>query len=164
MISEFYWALGSAAIGAIFVAIAGGVMTVTGEWYHRLKFPDWKPPDWAFGPIWTAILIMAVMATAYAWTAAPDSGTKSIILMALIINAGLNIFWNALFFAMKRPDFALIEVVLLWLSILALVLLFAPLATIAAVLMLPYLLWVGIAAALNLAIVRRNPPFGRARL
>jgi benzodiazapine receptor len=158
---EFYWALGGAAIGAIIVAVAGGVMTVTGDWYHRLKFPGWKPPDWAFGPIWTAILIMAVIATAYAWVAAPDRGMQSIILMALIINAGLNILWNALFFAMKRPDFALIEVILLWLSILALALLFAQVSTLAALLMLPYLVWVGIASALNLAIVRLNPPFRR---
>lgn len=163
MNGQFYWALGGAAIGAILVAISGGMMTVTGEWYHRLKFPGWKPPDWAFGPIWTTILIMAVIATAYAWDASPDSGTQSIILMALIINAGLNIFWNALFFAMKRPDLALLEVVLLWLSILALVLLFGRVSTIAALLILPYLVWVGIASALNLAIVRLNPPFGRAR-
>lgn len=161
MNGEFYWALGGATIGAIVVAIAGGILTVTGEWYHRLNFPGWKPPDWAFGPIWTAILIMAVVATAYAWDAAPDSGTRHIILMALIINAGLNIFWNALFFAMKRPDLALAEVVLLWLSILALVLLFAQVSTRAAILMVPYLIWVGIASALNLAIVRLNPPFRR---
>lgn len=161
MSGEFYWALGGAAIGAIIVAVAGGVMTVTGDWYHRLKFPGWKPPDWAFGPVWTAILIMAVVATAYAWVAAPDSGMQSIILMALIINAGLNILWNALFFAMKRPDFALIEVILLWLSILALVLLFAQVSTVAALLMLPYLVWVSIASALNLAIVQLNPPFRR---
>jgi len=161
MNGEFYWALGGSAIGAIVVAIAGGVLTVTGEWYHRLNFPGWKPPDWAFGPIWTAILIMAVVATAYAWDAAPDSGTQHIILMALIINAGLNILWNAIFFAMKRPDLALIEVFFLWLSILALVLLFAQVSTIAAVLMLPYLVWVGVASALNLAIVRLNPPFRR---
>ena len=81
--------------------------------------------------------------------------------MALIINAGLNILWNAIFFAMKRPDLALIEVFFLWLSILALVLLFAQVSTIAAVLMLPYLVWVGVASALNLAIVRLNPPFRR---
>ena len=71
--------------------------------------------------------------------------------------------WSPLFFTLERPDWSLAEVPLLWLSILALIVGLAPLSALAAWLLVPYLAWVSVAAALNLAIVRLNAPFGRPR-
>ena len=76
------------------------------------------------------------------------------------LNMALNIAWSALFFAFRRPDWALIEVVPLWLSIAALIRVLAPFSRRAAALLFPYLVWVAIAALLNWEVVRLNGPFG----
>ncbi|MEL6213017.1 MAG: TspO/MBR family protein, partial [Pseudomonadota bacterium] len=76
------------------------------------------------------------------------------------LNAFFNVCWSALFFAIKRPDWALGEIVFLWLSVLALVLFFLRFSKISALALTPYLLWVAFAAVLNLTIVQLNAPFG----
>ena len=157
---EFLWPLGIASCVAIVVAIAGGVLTETGAWYDALKKPSWKPPDWAFGPVWTTIFVLAVIATALAWEAAAGTGARPLIFWALAINAVLNIAWSGIFFKMRRPDWALREVVLLWFSILSLILVLGSVSTLAGVLLVPYLLWVSTATFLNLRIVQLNGPFG----
>jgi tryptophan-rich sensory protein len=157
---EFLWPLGIASAVTIVVAIAGAVLTETGDWYDTLKKPAWKPPDWAFGPVWTTIFVLTVIATALAWVAAEDTGGRPLIFWALTINAVLNIAWSGIFFKMRRPDWALREVVLLWCSVLSLVIVLGASSTWAGILLLPYLLWVSIASFLNLRIVQMNGPFG----
>lgn len=157
---EFLWPLGIASGVAVVVAIAGAVLTETGAWYDALKKPAWKPPDWAFGPVWTTIFVLAVIATAIAWDAAAGTGARPLIFWALAINAVLNIAWSGIFFKLRRPDWALGEVVLLWLSILSLILVLGSVSTLAGVLLVPYLLWVSAATFLNLRIVQMNGPFG----
>ena len=76
------------------------------------------------------------------------------------VNALLNVLWSELFFTVKRPDWALAEVVPFWLSILALILVLWPVSRDAGWLLMPYLVWVLFAGCLNLAIVRLNAPFG----
>jgi len=158
--SPFLTALAVSAGVAIVVAVAGGLLTELSPWYDRLKKPSWKPPDWAFGPIWTVILILAVISAALAWDAAPDSATRGWILIVLIINSILNIAWSGVFFKMKRPDWALAEVLLLWLSIVALIVVLGQASRLAGLLMVPYLAWVSTAAFLNYRIVQLNRPFG----
>ena len=157
---EFLWPLGIASGVAIVVAIAGALLTETGAWYDALKKPSWKPPDWAFGPVWTTIFVLTVIATALAWAAAEGTGARPLIFWALTINAVLNIAWSGIFFKMRRPDWALREVVLLWFSILGLVLVLGSVSFWAGVLLVPYLLWVSTASYLNLRIVQMNGPFG----
>ena len=157
---EFLWPLGIASAVTIVVAIAGAVLTETGDWYDTLKKPAWKPPDWAFGPVWTTIFVLAVIATALAWRASAGTGARPLILWALAINAIVNIAWSGIFFKMRRPDWALREVVLLWCSVLSLVIVLGASSTWAGILLLPYLLWVSIASFLNLRIVQMNGPFG----
>jgi benzodiazapine receptor len=145
---------------ALVVAVAGGVLTTIGPWYQGLRRPAWKPPDWAFGPIWTTIFTLAAISAVLAWNADAGPERRGALLLAYAVNAVLNIAWSAIFFRLRRPDWALAEVVLLWLSILALIVVTLRVSTLAAVLLLPYLAWVGIAAVLNRAIVRLNGPFG----
>lgn len=154
-----------AGAGALLVGFANGVATRTDAWYRALRQPAWKPPDWAFGPIWAAILALAAAAAALGWAASPGTADRLLLVWALGLNAALNVAWSVIFFRLRRPDWALAEVVLLWLSVLLLASVLARVSGLAAALVLPYLAWVGIAAALNLKIVRLNPArpgFGRA--
>jgi len=158
--ASFLWPLGVAAAVAVVVAIAGAVLTEIGPWYDALRKPAWKPPDWAFGPVWTTIFVLTVIATALAWQAAEGTGARTIIFWALAVNAVLNVAWSGIFFKLQRPDWALREVVLLWLSVIGLIVALGSVSTWAAILLLPYLAWVSTASFLNLRIVQMNAPFG----
>ena len=149
-----------AAASALFVAVLGGLMTDIGPWYASLKQPAWKPPDWAFGPIWTTIFALAAAAGVIGWRRAPSSADRKSLLALFAANGFLNVFWSLLYFRLHRPDWSLFEVPLLWLSVLALIVLLARFAKSAAWLLAPYLVWVSIAALLNWQTVQLNGPFG----
>ena len=149
-----------AAVITILVLGVGGAMTTVGPWYRNLPKPSWTPPEWIFGPAWTLILALAAWAGVLAWTRAPDFASQLKVAVLFGINIILHLLWSPLFFNLRRPDWALIEVPFLWLSIAALMVGIAPYSTLAVWLLLPYLLWVAFAAYLNFTIVRMNPPFG----
>jgi translocator protein len=153
-----------AALAAVFVAGLGGLMTDLGPWYAQLKQPPWKPPDWAFGPIWTTIFALAAAAGVIGWRRAPSRARggpeREWMLVLFAVNGFLNVFWSLLYFRLHRPDWALYEVPFLWLSVLALILLLRRFAPAAAWLLVPYLAWVTIAAVLNWSSVKLNGPFG----
>ncbi len=148
-----------AALGIAVVAGLGGAATELGAWYRALKQPSWQPPDAAFGPAWTVIYLLTATAAVRVWLRATDPSTRARWLGALAVNGALNIFWSWLFFKAKRPDWALAEVALLWASIVVLIVLARRDDALAALLLVPYLLWVAFAAALNFAVVRLNGPF-----
>jgi translocator protein len=149
-----------AALAAMAVAALGASATDLGPWYQSLRKPSWQPPDWLFGPAWTLIYGLTALAGALAWTATPDRAGRARLLGLFALNALLNVLWTELFFRFRRPDWALAEAVLLWLSVLLLIRASAPRSRAAAWLLAPYLAWVTFATVLNLAIVRLNPPFG----
>lgn len=144
---------------AVLVAVLGATITDLGPWYRSLAKPSWTPPDGAFGMIWTVIFSLTALAAVAAWRAAPDNSAGDWLIGLFALNGFLNILWSLLFFRMQRPDWALIEVALLWLSIVALIVACARHSRFSALLLLPYLAWVSIAAALNYAIVDLNAPF-----
>jgi len=148
-----------AAGAAILVAVAGGVATKTDAWYRHLRVPSWKPPDWAFGPVWTTIFLLTTIAAVMAWNGDPDPTARVLLVAAYAVNGVLNIAWSVLFFRFRRPDWALAEVAALWLSIAVLVLVTGRVSIAAGLMNLPYLAWVSVAACLNLRIVRLNAPF-----
>ena len=147
-----------AAGAAIAVATLGALVTDLGPWYEGLRMPAWKPPDWAFGPIWTLIFGCAMLAGLSAWKARPTPSYRGRLLALFAVNALLNVAWSVLFFRVHRPDWAFGEVLLFWLSIAILLIVAGRASMRAAALLVPYLVWVTIAACLNLAIVRLNPP------
>jgi len=151
-------------IVAIIITLAvlgiGGGATTIGPWYQEeLRKPAWTPPNWAFGPAWALILACAAWAGVLAWSHAASGAGHLHIAELFAVTIVLQVAWSPLFFNLKRPDWALIEVGFLWFSVLALAVGLAPYSRLADVLLAPYLLWVAFAAALNLAIVRMNPPF-----
>lgn len=153
-------AVAAAAGAALAVAVLGGLSTDIGPWYRSLAEPDWKPPDAWFGPAWTLIYACAAVAGVKAWHRAPSRPWREWMLGLFALNAFLNVTWSLLFFRLRRPDWALAEVGLLWLSILVLMLFLRRASPAAGWLLVPYLAWVAFAAALNLAVVRLNGPFG----
>jgi tryptophan-rich sensory protein len=151
-----------AAVLAMAVAATGGAITQLGPWYRGLAKPSWQPPDWLFGPAWTLIFICTASAAVIAWRAAELPRQRATVLALMAANAACNVGWSLLFFYLHRPDWALLEVGLLWLSILVPLIVFGRLSRRAGWLLAPYLAWVSFAAFLNYTIVGLNAPWGGA--
>jgi tryptophan-rich sensory protein len=149
-----------AASVTVLLLVLGGLTTNVGPWYRDLRKPRWNPPNWVFGPAWTLILGLAAWAGVLAWTHTSDVGAHIRIAVLFAANIVFHALWSPLFFNMQRPDWALVEVPFLWLSILALIIGLTPLSPLAGLLLTPYLLWVSFAAVLNFNIVLLNRPFG----
>jgi tryptophan-rich sensory protein len=140
---------------ACFAAATTGAFFQPGPWYERLAKPWWRPPNWLFPPAWSLLYCTIAVSGWLVWRAAGPAGAPvalGVYAAQLTLNAG----WSALFFGLRRPDLAFGEVVLLWLSILATILVFYPIHHGAAWLLVPYLCWVTFAACLNFAIWRMN--------
>lgn len=148
-----------AAVLATMVALVGMTITDIGPWYHSLRQPPWAPPDAVYGLAWTVIYAFTAVAGVTAWIATPNWREREWLIGLFCLNGFLNILWSLLFFRFHRPDWALIEVVFLWLSVGALILAFWRRSMLAAVLLVPYLLWVTFAGYLNMAVVNLNGPF-----
>jgi benzodiazapine receptor len=152
---NFDWSL-LVFFAIVIVAALSGVLFKPGEWYERLSKPSWTPPNWLFGPVWSALYICIAIAGWLIWRTAPSSGAMWLWVAQLVLNAG----WSALFFGLRRMDLAFGEVVLLWLSIAGFILMAYAISPVAAALFLPYLVWVTIAATLNFTVWRMNPQEG----
>ncbi len=126
-----------------------------GEWYAALAKPSWNPPGYLFGPVWSILYLHMAVSAWLVWRKAGFSGAGvalGLFLLQLILNA----LWSYLFFGLHRPDLAFIDIVALWLVILATLLAFWPISGPAGLLLLPYLAWVSFASALNLQLWRLN--------
>jgi tryptophan-rich sensory protein len=143
-------------VAASFLAALTGAWFPPGPWYERLNKPAWRPPNWLFAPVWTVLYGMMAVAGWLVWRQAGFAGA-GLALAAYALQLILNAAWTPLFFGLRRPDLGLVDIVLLWLSIVAAVALFAPISVVAASLLVPYLAWVGFAGALNFALWRLNP-------
>ena len=142
-------------VGICFLAATTGAMFRPGDWYEQLRKPVWRPPNWVFPPAWTFLYLTIAVSGWLVWRTSGFAGAAfpfAIYLVQLILNAS----WSPIFFGMRRPDLAFIEVVMLWLSIIATIAAFHRVNAVAAWLLLPYLAWVTFAAALNLTIWRLN--------
>jgi tryptophan-rich sensory protein len=147
----------TAAVAAISVATLGGLATELGPWYYSLRMPSWKPPDWLFGPAWTLIYGLAAISAVSAWWNTRNHANRLRVLLLFAVNSLLGIAWSVLFFSLRHPEWALYEVLFLWLSIVALIVGLFPISRTASWLLAPYLAWVSFAALLNLAVVQLNP-------
>lgn len=139
--------LAAASVGAFFTAPA------VRDWYPLLNKPSWTPPAWVFGPVWTLLYLGIAVAGFLVWR---QSGftcarwTMLLFALQLVLNAG----WSWIFFGLRQPGWAFVEIVVLWGSILATTIAFFRVSRAAGALFIPYLLWVTFAAGLNFAIWR----------
>ena len=148
-----------AVLAAFAVAILGGLATDVGPWYRQLHKPTWQPPDWLFGPAWTTIYALVVIAGVRAWRRAATPVHREWLVVLFASNGFVNVLWSLLFFRLQRPDWALLDVGVLWSSVLALTVVVGRRDRIGGFLLMPYLLWVSFASILNLTIVGLNAPF-----
>lgn len=139
----------------------GAASTDLGRWYQNLRKPAWEPPDAVFPPASSTMFTLAAVSAALAWRDAPDAGRRRTVAGLFAGNAFLNVLWSFLFFRAKRPDWAMIEWVFLWGSVLAPMVVLRRYSKAASWLLVPYLAWVSFAGILNRAIIRLNPPEGR---
>lgn len=146
-----------AAAAAFAVASVGSALTDLGPWYRALAKPSWQPPDWAFPVVWTTIFALTAAAGVIGWRRTRSAVERRWLIVLFAANGVLNAGWSGLFFTLRRLDWALVEAGLLWTSVLALILFLARFSRLAAWLLAPYLVWVGVAFALNWAVLARNP-------
>ncbi|WP_405426763.1 TspO/MBR family protein [Streptomyces erythrochromogenes] len=135
---------GVAALGAFASADAGMV-------YESLDRPAWAPPAWLFGPVWTALYATIGIAAWLVWRH-PDRDRVRTALVWWSVQLALNVAWTPLFFAARQYGLALLDILLLLAALSATVVRFRRLSRPAALLLVPYLLWVAFASALNASI------------
>ena len=144
-------------VGCLAVASLGAAITAgsVSDWYPTLNKPAFNPPDWLFGPVWTVLFICMGIAGWRVWHHRHHPARR----MALSLFAAqliLNFLWSCLFFGLRSPGLALLEIGLFWIVLTATLLVFRRVDRIAAWLFVPYLAWVSFACLLNWAIWRLN--------
>ncbi len=146
-------------LALVFVAAAiGGAGSIdAGPFYRELARPNWAPPAWLFGPVWSALYFLIGIAAWLVWRRHGWDRARGALLL-FIVQLGANALWSWLFFAWRLGAPAFVEIVALWLLIAATVVAFWRLrARLAAGLMLPYLAWVSFAVVLCYTVWQRNP-------
>lgn len=144
------WLLAAFAAGA-----AGAVASIdAASFYAQLSKPSWAPPAWVFGPVWSALY--ALMGVA-AWLVWRSHGSKGLALGLFGAQLAVNALWSWLFFAWHRGALAAVDVLVLLALIVATVAAFWRTSRLAALLLLPYLLWVSFASVLTWAVWKSNP-------
>ncbi|MBI2036014.1 tryptophan-rich sensory protein [Candidatus Microgenomates bacterium] len=136
--------LGAGVLGSIFT------FSAIPTWYQTLNKPFFSPPNWIFGPVWTILYILMGISLYLVWQ---KRGVPAVFWIQLILNA----LWSILFFGLKNPSLALVDIVALWVAIFLTIKAFSKISKPAGNLLIPYILWVTFASILNLAIVLLNP-------
>jgi tryptophan-rich sensory protein len=133
-------------------AAATGIIFKPGAWYESLQKPGFTPPNWAFPVAWTAIYLLLACA-GYRLTLLPGSET---LLALWASQIALNTLWTPVFFGANRIFAAMVILTLLWVVVAAMVVMALQLDIVTGLLLLPYLIWLSVAAALNFSILRHN--------
>jgi tryptophan-rich sensory protein len=120
-------------------------------WYVTLAKPSWTPPDWVFGPVWAALYLSMAVAAWLVWRR-DGIACARVPLILFCIQLGLNVAWSGLFFGLRSPGLGVIGIGLLLVAIAATLVAFWRRSVVAGVLLVPYLVWVGFASVLNIAI------------
>lgn len=141
------------------VGIVAGLFTATGidSWYEAIKKPEWQPPSYVFGPVWTVLYIMMGIAFYLIWTTPAGKKLKRIAITLWCIQLIFNFFWSFIFFKQHQIDWALGEILVLWFFILLTTIYFFRISRAAGWLMIPYILWVSFASVLTWSIYQLNP-------
>ena len=142
--------LSAGGIGSTFTAPA-----IPG-WYATLAKPSFSPPNWVFAPVWTLLYIMMGLAAAIVWQKGLQNPQVRTALVVFLIQLILNMVWSALFFGLRSPLYGLVDILFLWAMILVTIAHFSKVSTLAAALLIPYILWVTFATGLNFWIFLLN--------
>lgn len=139
--------------GLVFVTALSGALFMPGAWYQGLAKPSFTPPNWLFAPAWTVLYAMIAVAGWLVWERA-GMGPAMYAWGAQLVFNGM---WSWIMFGRKEIGWALVDLIAMWLSIVAFIVLAWPVSQLAALLFVPYLAWVSFAGLLNQSIWRLNP-------
>lgn len=127
------------------------------DWYPTLEKPFWTPPNWLFGPVWTALYLMMAISLWLVWDVQNQKNThQSTPYLIFGLQLFCNFLWSYLFFTLKNPLLGLIDLSLLVFLVVINIKVFSHFSKKAALLLIPYLIWIGYAWSLNFAIWRMN--------
>lgn len=132
--------------------VLGSIFTFSSipTWYATLDKPVFSPPNWVFGPVWTILYLLMGISLYLVWQ-------KKKVPAVFWVQLALNALWSVIFFGLKNPVLAMLDIAVLWVAIYLTIKSFYSISKIAAYLLLPYLIWVTFASILNLSIVILNP-------
>jgi tryptophan-rich sensory protein len=154
--SELLGLAGWLVVAFAAAAIGGVASANAGDFYTSLSRPPWAPPPWLFAPVWTLLYLLLGVAAWLVWRGRGFAGAR-MALTLFLIQLALNALWTWLFFAWRQGALAFVEILVLWVLILATAVAFWRIRPLAGALLLPYLLWVAFASALTWAVWQRNP-------
>jgi translocator protein len=126
-------------------------------WYESLHKPWFTPPSWVFGPVWTTLFILMGISLFLVLREGWERKDVQIGTAIFGVQLVLNILWSYLFFGLHSPLYGLIGIAALWIAILVTIIWFFRISRPAAILLVPYIIWVSIASALNYGIFVLNP-------
>lgn len=140
--------------------IAGGIGSAAtarsvNDWFPKLRQPKWAPPGSLFGPVWTTLYLLMGIAD-YIVSSEAKGEHHDEARSAYNTQLGLNTLWSVLFFGVRSPGLALLEIPVLLIAIIVTIVRFTRISTLAAALLVPYLLWTTFATALNASIWWKN--------
>lgn len=139
----------------LLAGFVGSLLTspsIRSGWYQSLPKPILVPPNWIFPIVWTALFVLMGIALYLVWVKKKQYPEKRLALLLFAVQLMLNLWWSLIFFHLQRPSWAFLEIILLWLSISATMIVFKRIDRRASWLLLPYLLWVTFAAFLNYGV------------
>ncbi|MCL4435674.1 MAG: tryptophan-rich sensory protein [Thaumarchaeota archaeon] len=141
----------SAIVVCQLAGVIGSIFTISSipTWYAGLEKPFFAPPNWLFGPVWLSLYTLMGISLYLVWSRGADTRRGSLALTVFGVQLVLNALWSVLFFGLRSPILGLVEIAALWIMIAATIVLFYRVSRAAALLLIPYIAWVTIAAALN---------------
>jgi translocator protein len=144
-------------ISLVLPFLIGGIASLftsssVSTWYVTLLKPEFNPPGWIFGPVWTILYLMMGVSMYLVWQKRFAIHALALYFFQLVLNG----LWSILFFGLKNPFYAFIEIIILWFAIVMTAIHFYKIEKMSAYLLLPYLLWVSFAAVLNFFIMVLN--------
>jgi len=149
-------------IAAVLICEAAGVLgsvfteTGAGSWYSQLIKPEFNPPNWVFAPVWTLLYLLMAASIYILWEKKGSAGANHAI-ASFSLQLFLNFLWSFLFFGLQSPLLGLVCIAFLWAAIIATIYYSWRVSRPAALLLIPYILWVSFAAVLNYSLFALNP-------
>lgn len=140
------------------VGITAAFFTTQGVhgWYLQINHPSFTPPDWVFAPVWTLLYILMGVSLYMVWRTPSGTPHRRASLFLFGLQLAMNFLWSILFFVGHDPGIALIDIGLLWVTILVMIIRFIQVREAAGLLQVPYVLWVSFAVVLNFSIWQLN--------
>lgn len=138
--------------------IFGSVFTVEAvtDWYSTLTKPTFAPPDWVFGPVWIILYFLMGVSLYTVWVSESKPKIRNAFFIVFGIQLTLNALWSLLFFGLKSPILGLIDIILLDIMVIVTIIYAKSISKFAALLLVPYLVWIIFASILNFAIFLLN--------